>query len=284
MLIHTRSVSYRRLLGVLCIAGAIALLTFSAPASAQAANASVSFTSSGGADDLQPPPAASCNDLVFLNNISLNENGVPIGAPRLGVGPGLVISFEVPDFTPLGPSQVTLNEVITYDGHAGRDTATAQLNEQVRLEFLLNGEVQATTPFTPDVEDNRLSAWTEVSLGSYDLPNGADGLRVVHYNNPPKTDSVVISAICGTSTELPAPTTTTVAADDQTIDCDVAGDNDSSDPTGEAVDPTCNSPECDDDAATGAVDADGTPCNPPCGDDAGADLSLIHISEPTRPY
>ncbi len=264
--------SVRRPVGIACILCAVVLLFVNSPALAQA---SVTIVDSGSSDDLVPPPAPDCDDLVFLTEVTFSDQGVPLGIPRLGVGFGLVTSFVVPDFEPIGPSIIALDEVITFDGHTGRDIWPAQLNERVKFEFLLDGVVQVATPFTPDLPDDSVSAWLDVDMGTYELPNGADALRIVHFSDPNNTDSVVVSALCGTSIDLPDnTTTTTVPTTVAPCDDTASGDTDS-DPAGsEPCDPPKLCDAAGDDTRTPVDPTTGEPCDPtkvdPC-DDAATD-------------
>ena len=243
-------------------------------ASTPAAGETVPATSSGTSDELVAPPSlSSCNNTAFLPSIAFEADGTPIGVPRLGVGPGLVTSFEI-SISPLGPGTISLDEVITYDGHAERDTLSAQPDEKVRIEFLLDGNVQAVTRLTPDVPDSTLSAWVTSDLGSHDLPNGANALRVVHSSAQTGQNSVVISAICGSHTPVDAPAAATPPV------CDTATDG--ADAAADAADATvCDDPDaaaspiCDtatdgadgayaeDAAADGTDAADATVCDDP---------------------
>lgn len=213
-----RTMSYATAISVL-LALALSLMVLSAtPVGAQDG---VRIIRSGGDDELMPPPDASCDDLVFITEVSFDPAGNPIDIPRFGSGPDLVRVFDIPDFEPVGPGILLLDEVIVYDGHIGRAIWDAQLNEQVRFEFLLDGEVQATTPLTPDVPDGQRTGWHILDMGGYELPNGADTLRIVHWGESPEVNSLVVSALCGhlepfsevqeTTTTTEAPTATTDA-------------------------------------------------------------------------
>ncbi|MFT7474731.1 MAG: hypothetical protein ACI81L_001660 [Verrucomicrobiales bacterium] len=199
----------QRRAGVFCLLSALVLLVFTTTAGA---DDDIRIIDSGTADELVAPPSPACDDLVLITEVTFSPDGVPIDIPRFGVGPDLVIVYDVPGFEAVGPGAIILDEVITYDAHRGRDIWAAQANERVRLEFLLNGVSQVMTPFTPDLPDGTLGSWLVIDMGTYDLPNGADTMRIHHFNNPGNTDSVVVSALCGRHEEFPEePTSTTIA-------------------------------------------------------------------------
>lgn len=180
-----------------------------------AAQAGVQILGSGGSDDLIPPPSPRCDDLVFVTEVSFDAAGNPIDIPRFGTSPDLTQVFDVPDFEAVGPGVLELNEVIVYDGHIGRAQWTPQLLEQVYFEFLLDGVVQVTTPPTPDVPDGQRTGWHDLHMGFYDLPNGADTLRIRHAGgNSADVESLVVSAVCGQVIPFPEAeeATTTVEA------------------------------------------------------------------------
>ena len=211
--------------GSALVAAGVAMLALTLTA---AGAQTVTIIGTGGSDELVPPPSPTCDDLVFITEVSFDAEGNPIDIPRFGSTPDLTQVFDVPGFEPVGPGAVELNEVIVYDGHFGRVLGPAQLQEQVFFEFLLDGVVQATTPLTPDVPDAQRTGWHDVDMGIYEVPNGADTLRIRHVGgDPAEINSVVVSALCGrfvetqvdddqtTTTEPPATTeapTTTEAA------------------------------------------------------------------------
>lgn len=158
----------------------------------------IRIIASGGSDDLQPPPSPMCDNLVFITEVSFDAAGNPIDIPRFGTTPDLVQVFDVPNFTPVGPGTIFLDEVIVYDGHIGRALWSPQLEEQVYFEFLLDGEVQVRTPATPDVPDGQRTGWHDIDMGGYELPNGADTFRIRHASsNTAGVESLVVAALCG---------------------------------------------------------------------------------------
>lgn len=179
----------------------VLIVFLASPAGAQNG---VRILDSGGSDELEPPPSPRCDDLVFITEVTFDAAGNPIDIPRFGSSPGLTQVFDVPEFIAIGPGIILLDEVIVYDGHFGRALWTPQVMEQVYFEFLLGGVQQAVTPLTPDVPDGRRTGWHDVDMGSYELPNGADTLRIHHAGgDPADVDSLVVSALCGQLKPLP---------------------------------------------------------------------------------
>ncbi len=211
-------------------ASAVALLgltLLAGPVGAQ----TVTPLGSGSSDDLVAPPAPNCSAdaLTLIPQVSFTSVAVPIDGERLGVGPGLVESFEIEDFEELGAGVIEITEIITYDAHTGRSGWPAQDNERVAIEFLLDGDVVVTTEFTPDVADNVNAAWVETNLGEYELPDGADAANVIHFGEANNTDSLVVASLCAEFTESTAGTTATATDDDDDADEDEAGDEDEDD-------------------------------------------------------
>jgi hypothetical protein len=188
----------RSTITILLAMGVVATLVLSAvPAGAQD-QGSVRIIGSGGSDELGPPPSPRCDDLVFITEVSFDAEGNPIDIPRFGSSPDLTQVFDVPDFAAVGPGLLVLDEVIVYDGHIGRALWTPQLMEQVYFELLLGGVQQVITPLTPDVPDGQRTGWHDVDMGTYELPNGADTLRIHHVGgDPANVESLVVSALCG---------------------------------------------------------------------------------------
>lgn len=192
-------------------AAVLVLTTFAGVAGAQ----TVTPLGSGSSDDLVAPPSPTCSeDQLIIPEVRFTSVGVPIDGVRLGVGPGLVEDFEIEDFPEFGPGTIEITEIITYDAHTGRSGWPAQDNESVAIEFLLDGDVVVTTEFTPDIEDNVNAAWAETNLGEYELPDGADGARVIHFSEANNTDSVVVASLCAEFTESTAGSTADVDEDD----------------------------------------------------------------------
>ncbi len=199
----------------------VVLLLFSGIAAAQS---TVIELSNGSSDDLVAPPSPTCSDdaLILIPEVEFTSVAMPIDADRLGVGGGLVESFDIEDFPTLDPGVIDLTQIITYDGHLGRAGWPAQDNERVAIEFLLDGEIQATSGFTPDVADNVSSAWVIADLGEIDLPEGADAARVIHWGEEFNDDSVVVASLCAefTAVEVLDETAGDAAADDAAADDD----------------------------------------------------------------
>lgn len=197
---------------------ALVLLLLSGIAGAQS---TVIELSNGSSDDLVAPPSPDCSDdaLILIPEVEFTSVAMPVGADRLGVGGGLVESFEIEDFPALDAGVIDVTQIVTYDGHLGRSGWPAQDNERVAIEFLLDGAVEATTGFTPDVADGVNSAWVVADLGELELPNGADGARVVHWGEEFNDDSVVVASLC-------AEFTAADVADDEAETATAADDDD----------------------------------------------------------
>lgn len=212
----TRLIALRPVIAILLACSVVMTVLLAAvPVGAQPG---VEILGSGGSDELIPPPSPTCDDLVFITEVSFDAAGNPIDIPRFGTSPDLVQVFDVPDFEPVGPGVLELNEVIVYDGHFGRALWTPQLQEQVFFEFLLNGEVQARTPNTPDVPDGQRTGWHDLDMGTYELPNGADTLRIRHAGgDSASVESLVVSALCGQLLPAVGDETTTTQAPETTV-------------------------------------------------------------------
>ena len=157
------------------------------------------------ADELVGPPAPdACGGTQWV--------GVTGSVPDLDIAVRLIYragspelqSYTIPGLT-LPPGSVSIPEIITWDGYIGtidrRDPASqTQTDEQVRLEFYNGGSLVAATGETEDLIDAVVSAWWVGSLGTVDLPDGADEVRIVHsslYDGKiDDTNSIVPSAIC----------------------------------------------------------------------------------------
>ena len=205
----------------------LALTMFAGTAGAQ----TVTELGSGSSDELVAPPAPNCSAdaLELVPQVSFTSVGVPIDAERLGVGAGLVETTEIEDFPELEAGVIEITEIITYDGHTGREGWPAQDNERVAIEFLLDGDVVVTTEFTPDVADNVNAAWAETNLGEYELPEGADAANIVHFGEANNTDSVVVASLCAEFTQVDTEVlgqTEDADADEDDAAEDDAGDDD----------------------------------------------------------
>jgi len=162
------------------------------------------LVATGSSADLVPPPAPSCDDPLFEADVTFGPDGAPTTQPRFGFGQAMVDLLAVPGFS-APPGTFEVGQVITHDGYGSRGGATPQTSERVRLEFYLDTEFVAATPYTTDLDDRVRSTWNEDDLGSVELPDGADLLLIVHSPLGSSADSLVVSGICGG--EAPATTT-----------------------------------------------------------------------------
>jgi hypothetical protein len=80
-----------------------------------------------------------------------------------------------------GPVNITVSDVVSYDGYSGRGSVTQQ-NERWRIVFKKNGSTVHSTPYTNDVPDLRTQGYWRGSLGTtVYLPNGADQIIIEHW-------------------------------------------------------------------------------------------------------
>ncbi len=91
-------------------------------------------------------------------------------------------------------SSVTINvsEIIVYDAYRTRSTTAGEQNgERVKLQFFKNGHLEAETGWTGILEDYVDMAQWIGSLGTVDLPNGTDEIKIYNDGN-----SMSVSGIC----------------------------------------------------------------------------------------
>ena len=173
----------------------LAGLTLVVSMPALGAQSTVRVLAGGDSDGLDGPPGPSCADPIFETMASFDPLGNPAADPRFGDGDGLVTSFSVAGIR-LEPGVVHFDEVITHDGYASRPDAEPQTSERVRFELLADGVVVGSTPATPDLADGSRSVWMASSLGSVAVPDGADGLRIVHVGDGRSPNSVIVTGLC----------------------------------------------------------------------------------------
>lgn len=154
-------------------------------------------------DGVVGPPGAPCGSPVWVTSVSFDPNGWPISNPRFGSGPGMVGAATIGGLT-FPPGTVSVDAVVTWDGHPIRHDQS-QASESVRLEFS-SASGTVSTGLTPDLADNVASASSSANLGSFDLPDGATEVRIVHSGAGGSENSVVVSAVCLTFTAAPEPT------------------------------------------------------------------------------
>lgn len=219
--------------------------------------------------DAAPQPAGCNGPLVQLDGSVDEMSGHNNSPVRFGTGPDLRWFYTVPGLS-FGPGTVALPQVITWDAYLGREHTQAQPAERVRVEFFLGGAHVASSAFTEDLADNVASASALSNLGTMDLPNGADEVRIVHYDwvTPTTTEnSLVVTAVCLEATPAPAP------APEQ--------------PAPEQPAPEQPAPACDDDPAT-PEPAEGCPSvTPSCDDDSSSadcdQAPAVCDDDPTTP-
>lgn len=170
---------------------------------------------------LTPPTAPTCaaGNLLWQNNIDVTNlsggNGIPQADVRLrGGSPS---SYTLPITLPSafnGPLSVTVEEAISYDGYTNRPNVGTQPEETWKVAFFLNGNLVAETGYTGDIVDGVEAAEWIGSLGTVQLPNGADEIRIIHYEdddygtgNSPSANSVMPSSVCLSYTPMAPPAT-----------------------------------------------------------------------------
>ncbi len=194
--------------------------------------------------DGAPQPGDCYGPLVQLDgsvDATSGHNNSPI---RFGTAPDLRWFYSVPDLS-FEAGTVSLPQVITWDAYEGRENTEVQPAERVRVEFFLEGNHVASSPFTDDLADGVASVSLVSNLGTMDLPNGADEVRIVHYDwfdTTTTENSLVVTALCFEATP--------------------ASNGDAS----EEPQPEAPAPACDDDPAT-PEPAEGCPSEEPSCDD-----------------
>jgi protocatechuate 3,4-dioxygenase beta subunit len=155
-------------------------------------------------------PSSNClqsSNLIWSQTIAKGD-GTP-STVRLWCGS--TTSYTIPaSFYPTiltagGAVTVNINDVVSYDGYSSRNTVS-QPNERWRIVFRKGGVTVATTSYTNDVPDNVRQGYWQGSLGTVNLPNGADEIRIEHWSvandascsNGP--NSVVPVSVCMTVT------------------------------------------------------------------------------------
>lgn len=81
-----------------------------------------------------------------------------------------------------GPGKVSVSELLAFDSYAGRESAATagEFAEQVRVEYYKNGVMQAASYATDDLEEGYTTAWWRGPLGTVELVEGADTVKIVH--------------------------------------------------------------------------------------------------------
>ncbi len=145
------------------------------------------------------PQPGGCNGPLVQLDGSVDETSGRNNSPvRFGTAPDLRWFYSIPDLS-FEAGTVSLPQVITWDAYQGRENTEVQPSERVRVEFFLGGTHVASSPFTDDLADGVTSASLVSNLGTMELPNGADEVRIVHYDWVDTTtteNSLVVTSIC----------------------------------------------------------------------------------------
>jgi choice-of-anchor A domain-containing protein len=159
---------------------------------------------------LTAPSAPTCasGNVLWQNHIDFTNlsgsYGIPQADVRLKDASDLdyVLPITLPaDFA--GAVEVTIEEAISWDGYLARSGVNTQAAERWKVAFFLGGVLQGESSYTDDLTDGVTSAEWSGSLGSISLPNGADEVRIIHYEHGTygsgsvaSANSVVPSSIC----------------------------------------------------------------------------------------
>lgn len=164
-------------------------------------------TAGNGTSFCAPAPNCSAGNFLWSQSIT-QSNGNP-SVVRLfdgGTTSYLIPVNTYPALLTAGYAvTVNISDVVSYDGYAARNTVS-QDNERWRLQFRKNGNVVHTTSFTNDLTDNVKQAYWRGSLGTVDLPNGADQIYIQHWsvaNSGQGPNSVVPVSVCMSVTVTP---------------------------------------------------------------------------------
>lgn len=133
---------------------------------------------------LNPPPSPTCasGKLSWENPITINGSNVN---STVRLKDGGTTAYSLPITLPAefnSAVEVTIDEAISWDGYSNRNTIN-QANEQWKVAFFKNGVLEASSHYTTDLIDNVVSNATVESLGTISLPNGADEVKLIHYED-----------------------------------------------------------------------------------------------------
>ncbi len=159
--------------------------------------------------DMAPNPSGCNGPLISMPGTIDDDSGRNISPVRFGTAPDLEWFYTIPELT-FAAGSVALPQVVTWDAYLGRENTEVQPAERVRFEFFNQGTHVASTDFTADLADGVASAHAVTNLGSVNLPNGADEVRIVHYDwvTPTTTEnSLVVTAACFEATAAAPPAT-----------------------------------------------------------------------------
>jgi hypothetical protein len=128
------------------------------------------------------------------------------------------ISSGFPAAMTSGPVNLTISQVVSYDGYASRNTVT-QTNERWRVIFKKNGSTIYSSPYTNDLADMvKQASWTGSLGNTFYAPNGIDQIIFEHFdvaNGYVGPGSVIPSGICINYQSCP----TAIAGNPVTLTC-----------------------------------------------------------------
>lgn len=172
------------------------------------------------ADEIMLPALPTCDNASFMwdgqvyldgpnsSNLQTKSNLEGTDKYSFGTCSNCTRRYTIPGPYPAefgSTVSIDVSEVITVDASSKRadDNPNLQSFEQIKIIFLLDGELQAETDFTEDLKDNVVAAQWIGDLGSVTLPNGTDEIIIIHYEdnqygNGQKAgpNSLEISSIC----------------------------------------------------------------------------------------
>lgn len=89
--------------------------------------------------------------------------------------------LEIDTSLTLAAGRWRVADLVVHDADIDR-ASYPQADERLRVEFWLDGHMIAASKSTPDLEDGPISAWFQGSLGTVELPHGADRVILSHSN------------------------------------------------------------------------------------------------------
>ena len=127
------------------------------------------------------PQALNCTgQFSWTANWSLN--GCTVNSEVLFVDGG---TFNIALPSAMSSNNIVINSIHTssYDGYCNRQNVT-QPNEKWKIVFFKNGNVVGQTGYTTDIQDFVVENTRFNNFSGFNLPNGADQMRLVHFEDP----------------------------------------------------------------------------------------------------
>ncbi len=127
------------------------------------------------------PQALNCTgQFSWTANWSLN--GCTVNSEVLFADGG---TFNIALPSAMSTNNIVINSIHTssYDGYCNRQNVT-QPNEKWKIVFFKNGNVVGQTGYTTDIQDFVVENTRFNNFSGFNLPNGADQMRLVHFEDP----------------------------------------------------------------------------------------------------